>query len=132
MLHPNGIAKGPKDLLYSVSSSEGKLSIWEAQSGDHSLVPVDTVAVSSSLFISLTARWLTRAHEQLPRLSDNVHVGPDGAIYIASFPRPLQLLKHFGSAGVEKSPVEVYRVTNETSQAQLCVSPSILTGPRRS
>ena len=50
VLHPNGMARGPKDLLYSVSSGEGKLSIWEIQSGDHSLIPVDSVKVSPADF----------------------------------------------------------------------------------
>ncbi|ORY84183.1 serum paraoxonase/arylesterase [Leucosporidium creatinivorum] len=97
--HPNGIARGPKDLLYSASTGEGKISVWEIQSGDHSLLPLDSIAI--------------------PRLSDNLHVDPtSGAILIATFPRVFELVSHFKAGGKTTSPTEVYRITNDTSEGQ--------------
>lgn len=61
--------------------------------------------------------------EQIPHLSDNLHVHPDsGAIFIATFPRALELMAHFGAGGAHKSPTEVYQITNDTSADQLWVA----------
>lgn len=101
VIHPNGIARGPRDLLYSASSGQGQLEVWEIQSSDHSLVPAGSIPV--------------------PHLSDNLHVASDGTIFVASFPRVFDLLKHFKTGGMDpnaRSPVEVYAVRNDTSDAQ--------------
>jgi hypothetical protein len=53
---------------------------------------------------------------------DNLHVAPDGAIFVSTFPRILDWLRAAVSGGMEpgvKSPVETWRITNETSEAQL-------------
>ncbi|KAK4047240.1 hypothetical protein OIV83_005544 [Microbotryomycetes sp. JL201] len=101
ILYPNGIARGPGQLLYQASCGEGKMNVYEIQSGDNSLVLVDSV--------------------KTPHLVDNLHVARDGSITLASFPSLLKLGEVFKTAGMDSnvvSPVEVYRVTNDTSSAQ--------------
>ncbi|KAK4048282.1 hypothetical protein OIO90_005901 [Microbotryomycetes sp. JL221] len=101
ILFPNGIARGPGQLLYQASCGEGKMNIYEIQSGDNSLVLVDSVKTN--------------------HLVDNLHVSSDGSIYLASFPNLIALGKVFKTAGMNSkivSPVEIYKVSNETNSKQ--------------
>lgn len=45
VVYPNGLDLAPNGLLYSSSSAEPKMSVWEIQSGDNSLVLADTIEV---------------------------------------------------------------------------------------
>ncbi|BGP16722.1 hypothetical protein JCM10213_009140 [Rhodosporidiobolus nylandii] len=103
--YPNGMVKGPNDLLYSASTFTGEVSVWEIQQVDKTLLPVDTVP--------------------LHRPIDNLQVSPTtGAIFAATFPKLLAFGDAAPSPGKPdtpkhvKSPVEIWRVANETGEAQ--------------
>ncbi|BGP40550.1 hypothetical protein JCM10449v2_004512 [Rhodotorula kratochvilovae] len=100
--YPNGLAKGPDDLLYVASTYTGEVNIFEIQHADMSLVPVGSI-------------WLERT-------IDNLHVSPStGAVYAATFPKFLS----FSSAAptpssprnpvTKRAPVEIWRIANETN-----------------
>ncbi|GAA5820765.1 hypothetical protein JCM11251_003148 [Rhodosporidiobolus azoricus] len=102
---PNGLAKGPNDLLYSASTYTGDITVWEIQQADKTLVPVNSIP--------------------LHRPIDNLHTSPStGNVYASTFP----LLLRFADAGPTdkdprrpervRSPVEVWRVANETGEGQ--------------
>ncbi|GAA5843601.1 hypothetical protein JCM9279_000804 [Rhodotorula babjevae] len=99
--YPNGLAKGPKDLLYAASTYTGEVSVYEIQREDMSLVPVGNI-------------WLERP-------IDNLHVSPStGSVWAATFPK---FFSFASSAPLpaspsnphhKRSPVEVWRISNET------------------
>ncbi|GJN90939.1 hypothetical protein Rhopal_003953-T1 [Rhodotorula paludigena] len=104
ILYPNGIAKGPDDLLYSASTFTGEISVWEIQA-DHTLVP--------------------SSHIWIQRPIDNLHVSPTtGAIFAATFPRFFDFALSSPSLPrphkpySSRSPVEIWRVANQTSDEQ--------------
>lgn len=102
VIFPNGIARGPRDLIYTASSAQPQVEVWEIQSGDHTLVPAGSIAV--------------------PHAQDNLFVASDGTIFIATFPKLLSLLKMFATGGMDptaRAAVEVYAIRNDTSDAKL-------------
>ncbi|GAA5910446.1 hypothetical protein JCM6882_007358 [Rhodosporidiobolus microsporus] len=104
VMYPNGLAKGPNDLLYSASTYTGDITVWEIQHADKTLVPVNSIPIGRPI--------------------DNLHPSPSGALYAATFP----LARAFGAAAPTakdvdrprrvKAPVEVWRVGNETGEGQ--------------
>jgi len=53
IIYPNGIAKGPDNLLYQGSTLQGLVRVWEAKP-DHTLKSIAEVPVSvSSDFLSI-------------------------------------------------------------------------------
>lgn len=120
-----GIAKGPDDLLYSASTFTGEISVWDIQA-DHTLVP------SSHIWVRWFAGQLNarRTHRfalplQIQRPIDNLHVSPTtGAIFAATFPRFFDFALSSPSLPrphkpySSRSPVEIWRVANQTSDEQ--------------
>ncbi|GAA5908149.1 hypothetical protein JCM6882_005955 [Rhodosporidiobolus microsporus] len=98
VVFPNGIAVSG-DKVYHASSLQGKIGIWESQS-DHTLVPLSALDLGVSL--------------------DNLALAADGSVYVATFPKIFELLKVVASAGKSDatSAVEIWRLSNETSEAQ--------------
>ncbi|ORY84182.1 serum paraoxonase/arylesterase [Leucosporidium creatinivorum] len=101
VVYPNGLDLSPNGLLYSSSSAEPKISVWEIQSGDNSLVLADTI--------------------EIPYLMDNVHIAPDGTLFVPTFPKALELINLVKRATVDSQPtsaVEIYKVSTETGEKQ--------------
>ncbi|GAA5862928.1 hypothetical protein JCM8547_003624 [Rhodosporidiobolus lusitaniae] len=104
IVYPNGIAKGPENLLYSASTLEGTVTVWEIQS-DRMLVPVDVIPLNRPI--------------------DNLHVSPStGSILAVTFPKAAQFGATSPSPANPDKPrkggaaVEVWKVANETGEAQ--------------
>ncbi|KAI5474677.1 arylesterase / paraoxonase [Pseudohyphozyma bogoriensis] len=95
--YPNGIAKGRGNTFYSAGSLDGHIKIWESQA-DNTLVLIDDVDIKRPL--------------------DNVKFAADGSVYAAAFPKALALLNAITPGSTSLSPVEVWRVRDETSQDQ--------------
>ncbi|GAA5948661.1 hypothetical protein JCM21900_005205 [Sporobolomyces salmonicolor] len=95
LIYPNGIAKGPGDLLYQGSTLEGVVRVFEAQK-DHSLVAREVVS--------------------LERPVDNLHVAEDGSIFVTTFPKidEFRAASKDGGQSGKTSSVEIWRISNET------------------
>ncbi|GAA5983769.1 hypothetical protein JCM10908_005917 [Rhodotorula pacifica] len=95
VIYPNGIAKGPGNLIYQASTLAGLVRVWEAQP-DHTLKEKDVIKIN--------------------RHFDNVHVGHDGAMYATALTHILEFKKGGADAGMSgvRPPVEVYRISNNT------------------
>lgn len=123
VVYPNGLALAPNGLLYSSSSAEPKISVWEIQSGDNTLVLSDTIEVRLSfLFRCISAAVAHIMTEQIPHLQDNVHIAADGTIFVATFPKALDLIRMTEQATIDSQPtsaVEIYKVSVETGEKQL-------------
>lgn len=57
---------------------------------------------------------------QLGQSCDNLHVGPDGAIYIASFPNALRFIADTKDFDHPKAATEIFKITNNTGE-ETCV-----------
>lgn len=96
--HPNGIAKGPEDSLYMVTTYDPHLRRFDMQS-DHSLVLVDEL--------------------KLPRVVDNIFVTPQGSIFLAGIPSIFKFKKLL--IGIQNnnfdlvSPSDIWKISNETA-----------------
>ncbi|KWU42021.1 calcium-dependent phosphotriesterase [Rhodotorula sp. JG-1b] len=106
LTYPNGIAKGPGDLLYGASTFHGEVTSWEIQS-DKTLLPYNLIS--------------------LDRAIDNIHVSPTtGNVYAATFPNffrftssaPTPSDPSRPTSASHRSPVEIWRVSNETSSEE--------------
>ncbi|GAA5983785.1 hypothetical protein JCM10908_005927 [Rhodotorula pacifica] len=104
LTYPNGIAKGPDDLLYLASTLHGEVTSWEIQS-DKTLLPHSLVP--------------------LGRPIDNIHVSPStGHIYASTFPKffsfasssPIPSNPSRPRSASHRSPVEIWRIANETNE----------------
>ncbi|GAA5874787.1 hypothetical protein JCM16303_002982 [Sporobolomyces ruberrimus] len=95
IIYPNGIAKGPSNLLYQGSTLQGLVRVWE-EKADHTLKAI--------------------AEVPLQRPVDNIHVDQDGSIYATTLTKVLDFMaagKEGGKSGV--SAVEILRITNDTT-----------------
>ncbi|KAA1133757.1 hypothetical protein PGTUg99_012133 [Puccinia graminis f. sp. tritici] len=96
--HPNGIAKGPGDSLYMVTTFDPYLRVYEIQA-DYTLALTDEL--------------------KLPRVVDNIYVTPKGSIFMAGIPSLYRFKKRL--LGMQEgnfdilSPSDVWKVSNETS-----------------
>lgn len=96
--HPNGIAKGPGDSLYMVTTFDPYLRVFEMQA-DHTLALTDEL--------------------KLPRVADNIYVTPKGSIFFAGIPSLYRFRKRI--LGMQEgnfdilSPSDVWKISNETS-----------------
>lgn len=96
--HPNGIARGPGDSLYMVTTFDPYLRAFEMQA-DHTLALTDEL--------------------KLPRLADNIYVTRKGSIFFAAIPSFHKFKKLL--IGVQNnnfdliSPSEIWKISNETS-----------------
>ncbi|GAA5864182.1 hypothetical protein JCM3774_001248 [Rhodotorula dairenensis] len=104
LTYPNGIAKGPDDLLYLASTMHGEVTSWEIQS-DKTLLPYNLIP--------------------LERPIDNIQISPStGNLYAATFPKFLAFASAAPTASdpnrpsspAHRSPVEVWRIANQTEQ----------------
>ncbi|POV99293.1 hypothetical protein PSHT_13598 [Puccinia striiformis] len=95
--HPNGIAKGPGDSIYMVTSYDPFLRVFEMQA-DHTLALTDEL--------------------KLPRVADNIYVTPKGSVFIAGIPSLYRFKKRIMGMQEDNfdilSPSDVWRVSNET------------------
>ncbi|BGP40548.1 hypothetical protein JCM10449v2_004510 [Rhodotorula kratochvilovae] len=91
VIYPNGIAKGPGDLLYQASTLEGLMRVWKSEA-NHTLTSVEEVYIN--------------------RHFDNVHVAGDGGIYLTALTKVFDFMDAGKDAGLSgKTPaVEVFRV----------------------
>ncbi|GAA5939653.1 hypothetical protein JCM10213_009152 [Rhodosporidiobolus nylandii] len=99
VIYPNGIAKGPGNLLYSGSTLGGFVQVWEIQS-DFSLSPLQRVPIKRPI--------------------DNIHVATDGSIFVTTLAKVLDFIaagKDGGMSG-KTAAVEAWRVTNATDAAE--------------
>ncbi|KDE03691.1 hypothetical protein MVLG_05822 [Microbotryum lychnidis-dioicae p1A1 Lamole] len=98
--NPNGIAMGAQNKLWQASSGEPVLTVYEIQSGDHTLIPTDRIPVG--------------------RIMDNLHVADDGSVYVNTFPHPLHWVKAAATAGRNKhlAPTEAWRISNNTDESR--------------
>jgi hypothetical protein len=55
IIYPNGLAKGPRNLLYQGSTLQGLVRVWE-EKPDHTLKAVTEVPVSFSVFFPPNTR----------------------------------------------------------------------------
>ncbi|BGP55902.1 hypothetical protein JCM8202_002691 [Rhodotorula sphaerocarpa] len=96
VIYPNGIAKGPGDLIYQASTLEGLVRVWKARP-DHTLEEQDVIKIN--------------------RHFDNIHVGHDGAMYATALTKILDFKAGGADAGMsgQRPPVEVFRITNNTT-----------------
>jgi sugar lactone lactonase YvrE len=101
LLFPNGLARGPDDTLYVASTLRGTVSQL-AMDADGDLSLLQTITVPG-------------------RALDNVHVEPDGGIYVAAIP----IMQQFVEALRRQGPcaTEVWRISNETSSASCALRP---------
>ncbi|PLW06057.1 hypothetical protein PCANC_25588 [Puccinia coronata f. sp. avenae] len=95
--HPNGIAKGPGDSLYMVTTYDPYLRVFEMQA-DHTLALTDEV--------------------KLPRVVDNIYVTPTGSVFLAGIPSLYKFKKRLmamreGNFDMP-SPSDVWKISNET------------------
>jgi len=95
--HPNGIAKGPGDSLYMVTTYDPYLRVFEMQA-DYTLAPTDEV--------------------KLPRVVDNIYVTPKGSVFLAGIPSLYKFKKRLmamqeGNYDLP-SPSDVWKISNET------------------
>ncbi|KNZ46907.1 hypothetical protein VP01_684g8 [Puccinia sorghi] len=95
--HPNGIAKGPRDSLYMVTTYDPYLRVFEMQA-DYTLALTDEV--------------------KLPRVVDNIYVTPKGSVFMAGIPSLHKFRKRLmamqeGNYDLP-SPSDVWKVSNET------------------
>ncbi|GAA5893883.1 uncharacterized protein JCM6883_003663 [Sporobolomyces salmoneus] len=95
IVYPNGLAKGPKNLLYQGSTLQGLVRVWEERK-DHTLKVLTEVP--------------------LERPVDNIHVDEDGSIYATTLTKVLDFMEAGKEGGAPGSPaVEIMRITNDTS-----------------
>ncbi|GAA6020864.1 hypothetical protein JCM11491_000009 [Sporobolomyces phaffii] len=95
VIYPNGLAKGPRNLLYQGSTLQGLVRIWE-EKPDHTLKALTEVP--------------------LERPVDNIHVDEDGSIYATTLTKVLDFMAagHDGGAtGI--SAVEILKISNDTT-----------------
>ncbi|GAA6041818.1 hypothetical protein JCM8097_007177 [Rhodosporidiobolus ruineniae] len=100
VVYPNGLAKGPGNLLYQASSLDACVHIWEALS-DHTLVPLQVIPIARPL--------------------DNIHVHPStGEIYTTALAKVLDFFKftETGPYTNQRAAVEVWRVRNTTEEKE--------------
>ncbi|GAA6025294.1 hypothetical protein JCM8202_002680 [Rhodotorula sphaerocarpa] len=104
---PNGLAKGPNDLLYVASTMHAEVQVWEMQS-DKTLQPFSLIP--------------------LERPIDNLHVSPTtGAVFAATIPRffdfaaaaPTVSDPYRPASPGRRSMVEVWQIANETDPEQV-------------
>ncbi|GAA5844013.1 hypothetical protein JCM3766R1_004046 [Sporobolomyces carnicolor] len=98
LVYPNGIAKGPRNLLYQGSTLQGLVRIWE-ENTDHTLKAL--------------------AEVPLERPVDNIHVDEDGSIYATALTKVLDFMAAGKEGGLTGSPaVEIMRITNDTTSGK--------------
>jgi len=101
--HPNGIAKGPGDSLYMVTTYDPYLRVFEMQA-DYTLALTDEV--------------------KLPRVVDNIYVTPKGSVFLAGIPSLYKFKKRLmamqeGNYDLP-SPSDVWKISNKTGSDAFC------------
>lgn len=122
LVYPNGIAKGPRNLLYQGSTLQGLVRIWE-ENTDHTLkalaeVPVSSPKLGAHLRETIETEF-ARGNRQLERPVDNIHVDEDGSIYATALTKVLDFMAAGKEGGLTGSPaVEIMRITNDTTSGK--------------
>lgn len=96
LIYPNGITRGPSDIIYVGSSATGEITALHQQA-DFTLLEGETVA-------------------SLGTTIDNIHVTEEGEIIAATIPKVLHFVDRCRDGGKTSSAVRVYSIRNETTQ----------------